>query len=150
MGYYDVDKSAVYAPATQAAPEPGYGSVPEYLVSSLPWLTASVVTSGSTQSYEFPKVTRYVQVINYGSASQFVKLGFTANGVAGTNYVKVAGGANVKFDLRVKEAFIRSDDVLSSSISYSLLAGLTTIPIKFAPTLTGSVSSSNGSWVGVG
>lgn len=146
MTYYDVDKNPY--PSTQQAPEPGYGSVSEYMASSLPWLTASTATTATTIHYELPKVAKFVHLINHGSASQFIRFGFSQNGVEKANYVKVDGGKELKLDVRVKDVFIRSDDL--SSPTFSFAAGLTMIPARFAPTLTGSLTSSAGTWTGVG
>lgn len=148
MGYFDVDKQTENAPRSQAAPEPGYGHVPEYQVSSLPWVTGSVASSITTvQNYEFPYVTSHIHLRNHGSTAQGVRVGFTRAGVTGSNYVLVAGGTNIDLDVRVKSLFILGDGTAST---YSLCAGLTMIPSRFAPTLTGSVSASHGTWQGVG
>lgn len=148
MGYFDVDKQSENAPRSPAAPEPGLGSVPEYVVSSLPWVTASTATTATTLNYQFPKVTRYIQFSNHGTVGQLIRVGFTQNGVEGTNSIKIDGTQTVRLDVRVKEIFVRSDG--GASPAFSFLAGLTMIPSKFMPTLTGSVSSPHGSWEGVG
>lgn len=146
-GYYDQDKSDPGVQGAQSFPEPGYGAVSEYMVSSLPWVTHSQVSTGATAEYNFPHVARYLQITNNATAGQYLYVGFTKNGVEGGNYYSLNGGQNVRLDLRVKNVFLRAP---SNNIDFCLLAGLTMIPAKFAPTLTGSVSTAVGKWEGVG
>ena len=151
-GYYDVDKQSENAPRSSAAPEPGLGAVSEYQVSALPYATSSQANTGVTYNISFPKVTSWIVIKNHGTATEHIRLGFTKNGVEGGNHIRIDGGtgaaSNPTYYLRVKEVFIRSDS--GASPGFSLLAGLTMIPTKFMPTLTGSVSSSQGYWDGVG
>lgn len=150
MGYYDVDKSAANAPNTQTVAQPGYNASPEYVVSALPWVTTSVLTSGSTFEYKLPYVAKYIKVINNGSSGDYIRLGFTKNGVEGngsSNYVLINGTKDITFDNRVSVFYIRSHTAASPICSLSV--GLTAIPSKFAPVLSGSTTG-NGSWEGVG
>lgn len=144
--YFDVDKTP--PPRSMAVAEPGYGAVPEYQVSSLPWVTSSTATAATTIGFTLPKVASFIQLLNNGSPGQFIRLGFTKNGVENANYIRVDGSSSIKLDLRVRDVFVRSD--AGASPSFSLIAGLTMIPSRFAPVLTGSVSSSQGYWEGVG
>lgn len=149
MGYYDVDKlGELYppAPSTHTPAQPGYGSVPEYLVSALPYVTASTLTSATTYEYRMPNVTRFITVANQASPGTAVRLGFTKNGVEGGNYIQIDGGQTVTLELRVSVFYLRPN----AGLTVSLCAGLTAIPSKYAPVLTGSVSGTNGSWQGVG
>lgn len=152
MGYYDVDKFSP-APSTHTPAQPGYGSVPEYQASGLPWVTSSIAPNALSGSYqiEFPNVTRFVTIANLDTTdTNRLRIGFTANGVKsgiGNNYYLLKGNDKITFDLRIKTLFLAGD---ISTPLFSVCAGLTAIPSKFAPVLTGSVSGTNGSWQGVG
>jgi hypothetical protein len=125
MEYFDVDKEDDFAPLEQSVARPGSLAVAEYLVSPLPWVVTDTVISGSTLSYRFPRVTSYIYVVNNGSASQMMKIGFTKDGVEGSDHVKLYGGHDIKLNFRLEDLYLRSDDVLSSSVEFSLEAGLT-------------------------
>jgi hypothetical protein len=71
--YYDVDKTD--RPTYVSFPEPGYNSVNDYLVSSLPWVTSSTATSGSIKKHEFEKVSSYLMIMNNGTIGQFLRVG---------------------------------------------------------------------------
>ncbi len=148
MGYYDVDKFTP-APSTHGAAQPGYGAVAEYQAAGVPWVTGSVSSSTSVvQEYNFPNVTKKITVRNHSTAGS-LRVGFTRNGVQGSNYFLVDNvvGASVELDVRVTSLFVLGVTGVST---YSIFAGLTGIPAKNAPVLTGSVSGTNGAWQGVG
>lgn len=113
--------------------KPGWNHVGEYQLSGLPWVTSSIATTSPTQ-IEFPMVTRFIQIQNLGAVA--LKLGFTQAGVYGTNYWSVASSASFTAELRIKELFLQAS---SGSLSYQLLAGLTTIPSYEAPYLSATV-----------
>jgi hypothetical protein len=124
-------------------PRPGLGFASEYQGSSLPFVTSSVANSGVTLQIEFPNVTRYIAFHNLGTAGQNIRVGFTKNGVEGTNYFRVLGNSMMQpHELRVKTLFIRPDGAYSPA--FDLIAGLTTISSRDMPVLTGSL------WSGVG
>ena len=151
MSYYDVDKLSP-APSTHTPAQPGYGSVSEYMVAPLPWCTGSVASSiTAVHEYEFPFVTSHVTVRNHSTGGG-IRVGFTRNGVTGSggsNYflIDAVVGAQLDIDVRVSSIYILGT---GGSSTYSIFAGLTAIPAKFAPVLTGSVSGTNGSWQGIG
>lgn len=129
-------------------PSSGFFSTPEFQAAGLPW-TATATTSGITVvRYSLPKVTKSVTFVNAEtSAANRIRIGFTENGVNGTNYVLVNGGQTVTLDARVKEIFVRAN--ASGTYAYSVYCALTTIDGKFMPILTGSVDGST-YWDGVG
>lgn len=148
MGYYDVDKSSP-APASHTPAQPGYGSVSEYQVSPLPWCTGSVASSTSVaQEYRLPFVSKRLTIVNHSTAGG-LKVGFTEAGVKGSNFVLVdpVVGAKLELDTRVSVFYVLG---VTGASTYSIFAGLTAIPSKYAPVLTGSVSGTNGSWQGIG
>ncbi len=147
-GYFDVDKFTP-TPSTHTPAQPGYGSVPDYQASGLPWATGSVASSTSIiNKHEFPFVTKKITVRNHSTAGG-LRVGFTAAGVQGSNFILVDAvvGATIDLDARVTALYVLG---VTGGSTYSVYAALTPIPAKYAPVLTGSVSGTNGSWQGVG
>ena len=115
-------------------------------------MTSSVTVGTSVAQFDFQRVSKVVQVTNLDSTyANTLRVGFTLNGVNGTNYFSIPGGTSVEFDVRVKSIFIRADS--SGAFKYSVFAGLTTIATGQMPELTASLSGSDGvipGWSGVG
>lgn len=132
-------------------PQPSMGSAAEFQSSGLPWVTSSAASTGASR-YDFPKVTRSINVRNTTTGSGgFLKFGFTQNGVdnvTSSNYYTLPPGANEVFEVRVKEVWIAA---MGGPCNFSMFAALTTVPSKEMPILTGSVTGSTASgWIGVG
>jgi hypothetical protein len=144
MSYYDLDK--IFSPNVVTTPRPGYNLTSEYLSSGLPWVTSSTIPTNFTQEYQFQNVTKFITIINNAPTGNILKIGFTKNGVEGTNYIELNGNSSIRLDYRVTCIFLRS----SYNISYSIAAGLTAVPREYAPVLTGSINGPDGSWEGVG
>lgn len=112
----------------------GPNNAAEYVASGLPWVTSSANISTSPWKIDFPYVTNHLSFCVTGSGA--VRVGFTQNGVNGTNFALIPGGTGwVQFDVRCKEIYVRSD---TSTQNISILAGLTMIENRGFPVLTGS------------
>lgn len=128
-GYVTPEREAEY----QSSPynyrlKAGLHNVGTYQVSAVPWVTSSVApASGSTPlQIAFPSVTKFVIVKNIDSSSSAVlNVGFSANGVVGTNYLSLAKNESFTADIKVTDLFLISND--SSPVSASIFAGLTGI-----------------------
>jgi hypothetical protein len=127
----------------QSAPS-GLNNVAEYMASPLPWVSSSTVTSGSVWRIDFPYVTSEIQIHNATPADSSVGVAFTLSGARGTNRFLVgtnqaAGssyvGETFSFRTRVKTLYIIG---LTGSSTVSVYAGLTMIPTRSFPILTGS------------
>jgi hypothetical protein len=122
----------------------GLNHVPAYQVSGQPFATSSVDAS-TAASISFPYVTRWFQVINKSTSA--LKVGFSSNGVSGTNYFTVSASGSVGYgtsdvlELKVSEIW------LLGSADVDVIAGLTSIPV--GRTTTDSGPSWSGS-AGVG
>jgi hypothetical protein len=130
-------------------PRPGPGDTPEYVASGIPWVTSSVVPANTIVEYEFPYVTRFFVVRNTDTpGASELAVGFTELGLASSsNYFTVAGGElDVRLELRVKSLFFSASQ---GTPSLNLIVGLTRIPERMFPTITGSFDST-GSFEGVG
>ena len=132
---------------------PGASSVPEYQVSSVPFLTSSadsVELDTTPIQIEFPRVTRYIVITNTSDVAQAaLRIGFTENGINAaetSNYLVLSGTQSTpRLELRCKTLFLRADG--ATNTGFSLMAGLTTIErqqylqmtASFAPFTTGSL-----------
>ncbi len=118
----------------------GANNATEYVVSGLPWVSASVCNT-TPYKVELPMVTSRISFqVSAGSA---LRVGFTSNGVNGSNYVLVPASTPwVEFNVRCKEFYIRSD---SATSTMSMMATLTTIDQRNFPALSGSATYNSAS-----
>ena len=122
-------------------PSPGPGSVGEYQVSGVPFLSSSAIAGAAVHNFEFPYVTRDITVKNLvaSSGSSELRVGVTSLGVQGRNYYAVQQGSELHLDIRTTNLFIYNPGTAGS---YSLCAGLTCIKRQDFPALTGALSQS--------
>ena len=117
-------------------PKAGVNAAVEYMVSGLPWVTSSNVSSSTPAQIDFPMVTSNVTVRNNAVAgTSNLKFGYSSNGVKASNYFLLEPQQAVSVDVRVKSIFLLST---SASLVFSVHAGLTTIESRGFPVLTGS------------
>lgn len=102
-------------------------------MSGLPYVTASVAVSGSVFRIDFPYLTKNVVVKNIGPNT--LAVGFTQSGTLGSNRLTLPTGTAFSMDFRIISLYLTA---LSSSCSYEVVAGLTTVRTRDFPTLTGS------------
>ena len=112
----------------------GINHAPAYEVSGRPFASGSINATNATK-VEFPYVTRWIYVVNYGAIP--CRVGFSEAGVRsdsawtgpdGTNYFSVGkesaadvGNSSQRLELKVSELW------LSGSPDVHIVAGLTTI-----------------------
>jgi hypothetical protein len=124
----------------------GFGHVPAYQSSGLPWMTGSLAVDTTPRKISFPKVTKWIKV----RARDQVRIGFTFNGVTGSNYYTIPSGTVDTFDIRTCEVYF----LAPTATTIDVFAGLTLIDKRDAPAfLTGSVDPSTApgsNWQGVG
>ena len=124
----------------------GLGHAPAYQVSSIPFATGSLsveASSGTPLKIEFPRVTSWVTIVN--RSSQHLRVGFSANGIKGTNYFTVHEDnhpTHNRYDLKVTEVYFLSHGTAITS-QVDIIAGLTTIE-------TGSILNNWSGSAGVG
>jgi hypothetical protein len=125
-------------------PGSGLNNTAEYVASPLPWVSSSVVASGSVWRIDFPKVTSEIHVHNATPADSSVGVAFTLSGALGTNRFLIGTnqtsgnsyvGETFSFRTRVKTLYIVG---LTGSSTVSVFAGLTMINPRAFPILTGS------------
>ena len=122
----------------------GVNHVGAYQVSGRPFATGSINASTAVK-VEFPKVTRWIYVVNHGGAD--CRLGFSQAGVEGTNYLRLPApdaGENtnsMRLELKIGELW------LSGSNGVDVMAGLTNISTS---KVSGSIGPSWSGSAGVG
>ena len=103
--------------------KPGLGNAASYQVSGIPYVTGGVNALAPTVALavcEFPLVTRWIIVHNNGATE--ARIGFSENGVEGTNYFTIdAGETSPRLEVKVTEVW------LSGSNNMAVVAGLTGI-----------------------
>ena len=128
--------------------ESNHNNASEYLVSSVPWVTASraaELKANNTHPIKitFPRVTRFVRVFNPtmpGGSGGALKFGFTRLGVAsGSNFAYVPNGGNLRLKVKCLEMHL---DVINPNdnvgVGFIVMAGLTSVPPHMFLDLTGS------------
>lgn len=113
-------------------PQSGGSLVAEFQVSPAPWLTQSTVPASGITGYTFPTVARHLVFRNHAASD--IHIGFTANGVAGTNRFLVTSSGSLELDCRFTSVFIKG----SSGASFSLFVGLTGVNQRHIAAVTGS------------
>jgi len=118
---------------TMQWPNPGLGSVGSYQMGGIPYVSSSItvpVQSATALKIQFPYVTKFVTIVNTGSATSApnIRVGFSALGTSGsgTNYFTLAYGESYTGEWRVEDLFLISATAAQSSAS--IIAGLTPIP----------------------
>ena len=115
-------------------PSPGLGNVGSYQVSGIPWVTSSLVAPASSSApleVSFPSVTKSILVKNINGSTNKVRVGFSANGVQGTNYILLDKDESFEADLKVTKLYLLSNT--ASTASMSVVAALTTIDASMLP-----------------
>jgi len=116
----------------------GLGNVASYQASSRPYLSSSISVSGNFDVVEisFPTVTKFITVKNIGpTGSNYVDLrvGFSAYGVSGSNYLAINNQESFSADWKVSKVYLRIDSgsalttAATINATASVIAGLTGI-----------------------
>lgn len=122
---------------------PGINNVPSYQVSGRPFATGSLTAPAVGDDpikVEFPSVTRWIKVVPVtGSSATHLRIGFSENGVKGSNYFRYLAGNNFNheqpspepLELKVTELYFCSDS--SATVNFDIVAGLTGIKAELVP-----------------
>ena len=120
-------------------PYMGEGYAPAYQISPVPWVTSSTIALGAITEIQFGNVTKYFTIKN-NSPSTVLAIAFTQNGLTPANsyFYPLSGSSVQEFEIRTDRIFLSGS--AGASISYTVLAGLTSIlPTRFL-----TVTASNG------
>jgi hypothetical protein len=109
----------------------GLNNVNNYIISGIPFVSGSItapISSGTPVAIEFPSVTQHITVTNLCPLASpvAIRVGFSANGVKGTNYVCVPANDSLTLDVRTTKIFLLSNGVALAN-SASVCAALTGI-----------------------
>jgi len=137
----------------------GLGNVGSYQVSGAPFASGSIEVNSTAKKIEFPYVTQWIQVVAHTGSASDVKVGFSENGVEGTNYYRIHVANNDNHEtayafpitMKVSEIWLKCDN--SDTASVDVIAGLTNIPVARINNLSGSGDIVGNNWsgsVGVG
>lgn len=108
----------------------GINNVGEYLVATIPWITGSSING--IKHHHFPCVTKAIVLKNLASSPGNIYMAFAQNAFSTYNFITLAPSESFSVEVKTKMLFI------SGTGNYELFAGLTTIPERYMPTLTGS------------
>jgi len=129
-------------------PRAGLGNVGSYQASARPFLTSSLEMSGNLEvvTVSFPTVSRFITVKNTVSQAEDnvgCRVGISANGVRGTNYLTLYNEESYSADWRIKALHLSFDSTsaVNLGVTASVIAGLTNID---AQELTHNWSGSQG------
>lgn len=104
-------------------PLAGLSNVGSYQVSAIPWASSSIpASSGTPTEVSFPQVTKFVIVKNL--SGNLLRVGFSDNGIKGTNYFLLGNLESFAADIRVSKLYLMAN---STATSASVVAGLTGI-----------------------
>jgi hypothetical protein len=124
-------------------PPSGPGSASDFIVSAVPWVTASTINgivqhrfqdvtlSGSAGEKIF--MSRWISVANVATGSATVRVAFTQRGFSTNNYFTLKEDQTFFGELRITELWISG----SGNIPYELIVGLTGIEKRYALLITG-------------
>jgi hypothetical protein len=108
---------------------PGLSSVGSYQVSGIPFVTGGLeATSTSAVTINFPYVTNWFSITF--DDTHDLRVGFSANGVGGSNYLLLHGGNDKTvpspvYHIKCSSLYLRGNTDTVSNIS--VIAGLTSI-----------------------
>jgi hypothetical protein len=111
----------------------GISNVGSYQVSAIPYVTSSTapVNSDPALQISFPTITKYLIIKNVDATAHDVRIGFSANGVAGTNYFILSKNESITIDVKVSSVFLLGDT--ANTVLVSIIAGLTGIDAAQLP-----------------
>jgi len=133
-------------------PKSAWGSVAEYQVSALPFVTSSQAPASAPGNsgfieIQFPKVTRFIQIQNTEAAATFLLIAFTRNGLLNGFHFRLNGGQSISMENRVRTLFLAGE---TSMCKMSLNAGLTTIDSTSIMPMSGTLPDGSAGWTGIG
>ena len=110
----------------------GLHHVGSYQISGIPYVTGSLTaptSSGTPIVVEFPSVTKFVSVTNSAAiGGPALRVGYSENGVKGTNFSLVNPQATVTYEVRTDKVYLLSNGVAITNL-VSVAAGVTGIQI---------------------
>lgn len=104
----------------------GLSNVGSYQVSGIPFVSGTIALTTTPTQINFPEVTQNIIIAK--NTGDHVRVGFSLNGVNGTNYYLISGSAiSQEFRVKASSVFVRADTTTSN---ISIAAELTNIDIS--------------------
>ena len=139
MAYFDVDKrkaGVMFESSTSGSMHagPGEKATGEYIVSGIPFVSASAFNATNTYEMKFPAMTQWIYVRNLDTSDD-VKFGFTSTGIGANQYWTVKPETvSPKIEVRTKSIFLNG----TNGNDYEVMASLTDIMTGSIPSLEAS------------
>jgi hypothetical protein len=109
-------------------PGGGLNNTAEYMTSGLPWVSASIISSGSVWQIDFPYVTSHLRIHLDGGNNATLAFGFTRSGSLGSNknFLTATSQNSDTFSehLRTKTLYIVAH---TNNVTASVLQGVFTV-----------------------
>ena len=102
---------------------PGAGTVSEYQVSPVPWVTGSTIAGNATVRYDFPYLASSFAIQNLSSGSAEMAIAFTPTGASGSKRIRVRAGTQFAGDFRFKSIYLVA--TTGATVDFDLIVGLT-------------------------
>ena len=100
---------------------PGLSDVGSYQMSAIPFASASISVPASgafVRTVSFPNVTKFVTVVNETTGSNSaLRVGFSSNGVRGTNYFILDNGESYTGDWRITSIYLMGNSATACTAS---------------------------------
>ena len=118
----------------------GFGNVPAYQISGIPFFTTVLLPKNTDVQIKFPFITNFIHIFTDStSTAHRVKVGFSPNSIANGKYFETnrlirneSGIVDPVFEYRCKELFLRQEN-RGGNMRVSIAAGLTNIPASEFP-----------------
>ena len=117
----------------------GEYAAPAYQISALPYVSSSIISSGQIHVYDFPYVTKFINIVNRGAnAADKIAIGFTENGLKPSvgNFFTLERSETLREEIRTTKLYISCS--FGSNVDYQVFCGLTNIPAQHFLVVTGS------------
>lgn len=105
----------------------GLNQVGVYQVSSIPYVSQLTAPVNTDQPLEIilPSVTKFIVIKNVDSGNHPLRVGFSANGIVGTNYFTLQKNESFSADFKITKLYLLGDS--PNTVGVELIAGLTGI-----------------------
>jgi hypothetical protein len=113
--------------------KPGYGNVPSYQVSGVPYVVTGSTSTSAVTTINFPYVTNDIYIRSRGTA---LAVGFSASGVLpSTTRFTLEDNESCTLNVRTNSIYLMAT---AGTVIYEVVAGLTFIHRDEAPILSAS------------
>lgn len=111
----------------------GINNVGSYQVSGIPYVqrVTAPVSSNAPLRIDFPSLTKYLIIKNIDASIHDVRIGFSENGIKGTNYLVLTQFESITLDMKLSSLFLLGDS--PNQVSVCVVAGLTGIDSSQLP-----------------